>query len=246
MQPFLLAIETSTRTARVALVSMDGQVMSQASLTADRHAANLLNLCDQLFKATHTTPAQLAAIACGAGPGSFTGLRVGMAMGKGLALPFAAPFVLQSSLHVLALDLAHESNAPMGQTVVACLDAGKGEVHAQPFTCSAPGVVTSAAEPWRLAPSDLCERLRSAQPQFHALGGPELAKFPALSAASAVAPMRLLPDVPGPSAVHLARLAWTALANGHAVDLATAAPTYGRGPDITTPKRKTVGDANAS
>lgn len=245
MQPLLLAIETSTRTARVALVREDGTEVCQAALTADRHAANLLAMCDQLFQAANTTPAQLAAIACGAGPGSFTGLRVGLALAKGLAMPFGTPLVLQSSLHTVAWDVAIASEASPGQSVVACLDAGKGEVHAQIFGCEGGGVSPSD-EPWRLSPSDLCERVASRPNAVYAFGGPELAKFPALAQGAALRPTLFLPAVNGPSATLLARLAWVALAQGHAVPLASAAPTYGRGPDITTPKRKTIGEAGAA
>ena len=243
MQRMLLAIETSTSTARVALVSEDGTVAFHASLTADRHAANLLTMCDGLFKAANTTPTQLAAIACGAGPGSFTGLRVGMALGKGLAMPFATPFVLQSSLHTLAFDLVAESEAAPGQSVVACLDGGKGELHAQRFVCSNDGL-TASDEPWRLSPADLCDRLRLSAAAIHAVGGPRLNKFPALLQGMACS--KFLPDVQGPSAAQLARWAWAALHQGNVTDLGAAAPTYGRGPDITTPKRKTVGEAGSS
>ena len=52
--------------------------------------------------------AELGGIACGRGPGSFTGLRVGLAVAKGLALPFDLPLYLVSSLEALALDLARQ------------------------------------------------------------------------------------------------------------------------------------------
>ncbi len=241
-RPFL-AIETSTRTARVGLFDAAGNTLALAAQTADRHSAGLLSLCDQLFQQTGTAPCGLVMIACGAGPGSFTGLRVGLALAKGLALPFATPLVLISSLHTLACDLAALPQAKAASHLVACLDAGKGELHAQIFFAGQHGPEPQQAA-WRLSPEELCKRLELSHGQGPMVaGGPELAKFPAL-VARAQSPTRgasWVLDAPGPSAVCLAGLALDALADGQAQDLATAAPTYGRLPDITQPRRKIVG-----
>ena len=100
---FILAIETATPTARVAVLGRDGARRAAREATAERHSSNLLRLCDEVLREAGVGPAALDAIACGAGPGSFTGLRVGLAVGKGLALPTERPFFLISSLAALAL-----------------------------------------------------------------------------------------------------------------------------------------------
>jgi tRNA threonylcarbamoyladenosine biosynthesis protein TsaB len=105
----LLAFDTSTPTARVALISPAGECLGLREKTAARHSANLLALCDEILRALRVKVGDLRAIACGAGPGSFTGLRVGLAVAKGLALPTALPLVLLSSLDALACDLAAAS-----------------------------------------------------------------------------------------------------------------------------------------
>lgn len=235
----LLAVETSTRTAYVALTSAAGATLASAYHTADRHSGNLLALCDRLFQETDTTPAQLGAIACSAGPGSFTGLRVGMSVAKGLALPFATPLILVSSLHTLAIDLSLIEEARGTASIVACLDAGKGELHVQEFIRKETAVQASS-EPLRLLPTDLVERLRGRQSEL-LVGGPQLTKFQAMAEIEELKGVHLFAAMPGPSAQSLAALALAALARGETTDLATAAPTYGRGPDITTPKRKIVG-----
>ncbi len=95
---YILAIETSTTTARVAVLDRAGARRAAREATAERHSSNLLRLCDEVLREAGVVPAALDAIACGAGPGSFTGLRVGLAVGKGLALPTSRPFLLVSSL----------------------------------------------------------------------------------------------------------------------------------------------------
>ena len=250
----MLAVETATRSAYVGIFDVDGQPLALAHQTADRHSAGLLTLCDRLFHQTQLSPKHLAAIACGAGPGSFTGLRVGMAMAKGLALPFNTPLLLVSSLHTLACDLAALPEAETATCFVPCIDAGKGELHAQLFSPSAHGPIAQEGA-WRLSPEALCERVATlasnavtqmAAPAVGALvlmGGPGLGKFSQLGAFAGTCPhgISVKLDVAGPSAVSLAALAHKALAQGNVQDLATSAPTYGRLPDITQPKRKIVG-----
>ncbi|MDB4980696.1 MAG: peptidase glycoprotease, partial [Myxococcales bacterium] len=152
----ILCLDTSTQAARVAIVDGAGVAIARAEATADRHSPHVLKLCDEVLVAAGLTPAGLDAIACGAGPGSFTGLRVGLSVAKGLALATGKPLLLLSSLQALALDLARA--APEARVVVPCIDAGKGEVYA--FDCAVNGgVVAVGGEPWRLAPAALAERL---------------------------------------------------------------------------------------
>ena len=126
----LLALDTSTPTARVALLSAAGECLLAREKTAARHSANLLGLCDEILRGVGVAVGDLGAIACGAGPGSFTGLRVGLAVAKGLALPTGLPYVfLVSSLEALACDLAAKS--PDAQRVLPCIDAGKGQIYAR-------------------------------------------------------------------------------------------------------------------
>ena len=127
----LLAFDTSTPTARVALISTAGECLVLREKTAARHSANLLALCDEILTAGSVKVGDLGAIAAGAGPGSFTGLRVGLAVAKGLALPTDLPLVLLSSLDALAIDLAALAASSGAQVLLPCIDAGKGQVYAR-------------------------------------------------------------------------------------------------------------------
>ena len=133
----LLAFDTSTPTARVALISADGECLVLRAKTAARHSANLLGLVDEVLRESGLAVAGLGAIACVAGPGSFTGLRVGLAVAKGLALPSARPLILVSSLDALACDL--EAAAPEARWLLPCLDAGKGQIYARLYDAGASG-----------------------------------------------------------------------------------------------------------
>src|SRR6185312_4650924 len=152
MSELFLCLDTSTPTARVAILDGDGQVRFAAEATAQRHAAHLLPLCAEAMRAVGVAPAGLAGIACGGGPGSFTGLRVGLAAAKGLALPTGVPLYVVSSLEALALDIL--ASRP-GATAVPCLDAGKGEVYVAAYAADPQRLVRELAPSARLNPDQV-------------------------------------------------------------------------------------------
>src|SRR5882672_6116495 len=153
----ILAIETSTPTARVAVLDAAGARRAAREATAARHSSNLLRLCDEALREAAVASAALAAIACGAGPGSFTGLRVGLAVAKGLALPSERPLVLISSLAALALDILGtlEAAEPAGAIAAPCIDAGKGQIYVGFFRHDDAGLVVALSEEWVLDPAEL-------------------------------------------------------------------------------------------
>jgi tRNA threonylcarbamoyladenosine biosynthesis protein TsaB len=227
----LLAFETSGPIARVALVDPAGVRLAGGQRAGERHSDSLLPLCDEVLSGARVTASALGAIACGAGPGSFTGLRVGLAVAKGLALPWDLPVVLISSLRALAEDLA-----PLGGAELApCIDAGKGEVYGQLHGRAGPDQPLLARGPEQRLTPDAYAR-QCAERAGVVVGGTGLdrheAVFRQLAGAAA-----LHPGFPGPTAEAVARLALARLARGERDDLAAAVPSYGRSPDITTAKR---------
>jgi len=249
----LLCLDTATATARIAIVDGAGVALARAEATAERHSGHVLALCDEALRAAGLAPADLGGLACGAGPGSFTGLRVGLAVVKGLALATGKPLLLVSSLRALALDLARAAaprasdlargaapRAPGAWTAVPCIDAGKGEVYALACAVDASGAVAPASgpdnadgAPWRLTPEALAARLVGLPGVIVAGNG---AERHAATLDGALPPGAHRASVDGPTALAIAALAWPRFARGEADDLDKSVPFYGRPPDITTKK----------
>jgi tRNA threonylcarbamoyladenosine biosynthesis protein TsaB len=96
---------------------------------------------------------EVGLFAAAAGPGSFTGLRSGLATVKGLALTLGRPAVGVPTLHAVAY------GARPARRVVALIPAGRGEVFAQLLAVSAEGVVTEVESPTHMPPARLCEKV---------------------------------------------------------------------------------------
>lgn len=124
----LLAIDTATSAGSVALCrdeTLLGEILFNVRGT---HSERLMATIRQLLAETGLDLAQIDAFAVVRGPGSFTGLRVGMASAQGLALATGRPVIGVSSLQALAMNLG-EASLP----VCALLDARKQEVYAGLF-----------------------------------------------------------------------------------------------------------------
>jgi len=228
----ILAFDTSTPCARVAVVSDAGEIISTAEMTAARHSSNLLNLCDQVLGTAGIKISKVRALACGAGPGSFTGLRVGLAVAKGLALADDLPLVLVSSLDALALDLA---GAAQGDGILPCIDAGKGQVYARLYRTNQSPPLAMGEDDLMLTPEQLCAWVKGhAAGTMVLAGGNGVDRYAEVFQAQLGSP--ILRAAPGPSALSVGRLALARLARGERDDLASSVPRYGRPPDITKPK----------
>src|SRR4051812_32405771 len=130
----VLGIDTATTTAGIAIVDEDGRVLAEARHATAGRGADLLVAIDRVCRDAAVAPAELHAIAIGAGPGSFTGLRIGMATAKGIAFAARRPLWAVSSLAALAADAAEElagEPPPVHAGVIcAALDARRGELFA--------------------------------------------------------------------------------------------------------------------
>ena len=101
----ILATESSSLTAGAAIIK-DDVVLAEYSVSFKKtHSQTLLPMIDEVVKMTETNLKELDAIAISAGPGSFTGLRIGMATVKGLSMGSNKPYLSISSLDALAYSL---------------------------------------------------------------------------------------------------------------------------------------------
>ncbi len=129
----LLAIDTSTRYAGVALADADRVLSSRSWYSAVNHTAELMPAVAQTLAAAQLTVKNLAGIAVALGPGGFSALRVGMSVAKGLALASGRPLV-----GVGTLDSEAQPYLDSGLPVCALLDAGRGEVASAHFGAAGP------------------------------------------------------------------------------------------------------------
>jgi tRNA threonylcarbamoyladenosine biosynthesis protein TsaB len=121
----ILAVDTTTARESVAVV-WDGEVRGEVRVhSTDSHSRRLVPAIDFLLQSLALPPAQIEGYAVTTGPGSFTGLRVGLSTVQGLALASGRPCLGLSALDVLAARIA--GSAPH---LAALMDATRGEVFA--------------------------------------------------------------------------------------------------------------------
>jgi tRNA threonylcarbamoyladenosine biosynthesis protein TsaB len=122
----LAAIEVSTRICSVALLDMmTGEVVNELTLPGEMESSQtLIPALEEMLRRRLLTPEDLAAVAVSVGPGSFTGIRVGLSTAQGLCLPGGIPAYGISSLDGLAENL--REGGWEGETL-ALVDAQRGE-----------------------------------------------------------------------------------------------------------------------
>jgi tRNA threonylcarbamoyladenosine biosynthesis protein TsaB len=124
----ILAIDTAGQTAGVA-VALGGEVRAWAVETsAPRHAERLFPMVDATLSGAGIARTDVACVAVTRGPGSFTGLRVGIVTAKGIAFSLGIPVVGVSTLEALA-----QGARPFPGLVAAALDARKRQVYAAAY-----------------------------------------------------------------------------------------------------------------
>ena len=121
----LLAFETATEACSVA-VSVDGEVRERFAIAPRRHTGLALPWADALLAEAGLAKSQLDAIAVGRGPGAFTGVRLAVAIARGIALALDRPVLPVSTLAALAARAT-------GGRVIAAIDARMGEVYLGAF-----------------------------------------------------------------------------------------------------------------
>lgn len=211
----ILAIETSTERCSVALAT-GSQIRSVSKIAGQKHSGLLLPMIDTMMREAGLGIGELDAIAFGAGPGSFTGLRIACGVAQGLAFAVGCKVVPVCTLEALA-------EASGGVNVVVCTDARMGQVYLGAFEREESGWQT------RLAPM-LCDpHAVPMLPGTAWLGcGSGFGRYPDIGAgpyAGVVTEFRS--DIEA-DAREVAILAVQKLAAGGGVDATAAAPIYVR------------------
>lgn len=136
----ILSIETGTDICSVALSRDNTLLALRESVTGREHAAKLGVYIDEILRENEVEPDELDAVAVGKGPGSYTGLRIGVSMAKGLCYGLEIPLIGIGSLEALACVAAEDFEAGIldidnWETAHLCpmIDARRMEVYAQVF-----------------------------------------------------------------------------------------------------------------
>jgi tRNA threonylcarbamoyladenosine biosynthesis protein TsaB len=216
----VLAIDTTTPHGSVALAEGESVLGEVRLRVTDSHSAHVLPAADFLLDALGLNPAQLDGCAVTTGPGSFTGLRVGLSTAQGLALAAGVPCLGVSALDVLAQRIAGAAD-----TLVAMIDAYRGEVYAAVYERDG----RIRADAILVAPERLLEGLPEA-PAF--IGDGALKHSEGIRAAR---PRALFPSRSLYLAGTLARMAGPRLSAGEGIPPAALRPLYLRSPDIRRP-----------
>jgi tRNA threonylcarbamoyladenosine biosynthesis protein TsaB len=138
---YILGIETSTKTGSVAVVSEEGVIVQYSLNIEVTHSERLMATVDRVLTDTGLAIAEMGGYAVAIGPGSFTGLRIGLAAVKGLALATGKPIAAVPTLEALAWNLPHAAHA-----VCPLLDARKNEVYAAVYRFEGNALVHVMAE----------------------------------------------------------------------------------------------------
>jgi tRNA threonylcarbamoyladenosine biosynthesis protein TsaB len=237
----ILALDTSTACCTLALTRgtvVEGEILASVSLNSRaKHSRRLLAVISWMFAETEVDWPMIDGIAVGLGPGSFTGLRIGMATAKGLAAASGVPLVGIPTLDALARRCTSE------KLICAVLDARKKQVYTAFYRMGSSGLAERIGEFQAVDPASLMNGIRE----------------PVLMVGDAVVTYRKMwqqglgekvtfapSEMHSPSAAAMGLLGGSELAAGRSLDLASAAPLYVRASDAELGlKRKKEGKPEA-
>ncbi len=126
----ILAFDTTAKTATVSLTEDEKLIGVTVLDTPNTHSVTLLPMAQSLLKSADADIGDIELFVCSAGPGSFTGVRIGVATVKGLAYPEGKPCVGVSALEALAMNISCYDGV-----LCAVMDARRGQLYNALFEC---------------------------------------------------------------------------------------------------------------
>lgn len=193
----VLAFDTATASTTVALIDFSAGLELEArddppAGERPRHATRLLRLIAETLERAGGGWDAVDRIAVGVGPGTFTGLRIGVATARALTQSRGIPLIGVGTLRSLALNAGTVDQGPAPGAVLAVLDARRGEAFAAAWALAGDAGARVLAEPLlepsALAPEALAERVEAFGPPPLAIGSGAIEFRAALERAGAIAP----------------------------------------------------------
>ena len=215
----LLALETSAKSVSAAVVEDGGVLASCFQCTGLTHSRTLMPMVEAMLQNAELTLAELDALAVATGPGSFTGLRIGVSALKGLAWAADKPCLGVSTLEAMAYNLAH-----LDALLVCAMDARRHQIYNALFQAQG-GALTRLCPDRAIALEDVREELRGDPRRKIVLGDGALLCYDDLSkngVACELAPAALRWQ----NAVGVALAAQNAYARGEACSAQALRPAY--------------------
>ncbi|GAB6012368.1 tRNA (adenosine(37)-N6)-threonylcarbamoyltransferase complex dimerization subunit type 1 TsaB [Viscerimonas tarda] len=215
--PCILHIETSTLACSVAVSLNGGTIYKEEAPDGPSHASLLGVFVDNAVRFTRTNNIRLEAVAVSCGPGSYTGLRIGVSEAKGLCFGLGLPLIALNTLLIMAAKTVKDSSLPEDALLCPMIDARRMEVYA--------GIYNRQLEPVRGIGADIVdensyrEYLLQHQVVFFGNGADKCKDY--LSSENAL----FLENV-YPVASDMVALAEDAFAAGDFVDIAYFEPFY--------------------
>ena len=160
----ILALETSAKSVSCAVVEDGAPLASAYQCTGLTHSRTLLPMVDAMLKNAELTLEEIDAIAIAAGPGSFTGLRIGIASVKGLAWAADKPCLGVSTLEAMAENIAH-----LDGLIVGAMDARRSQVYNAVFEAK-DGALTRLCPDRAISLEDLTRELSDETRHITVLG----------------------------------------------------------------------------
>ena len=151
----ILALETSAKAVSAA-VTEDGKILCAGYQdTGLTHSRTLMPIVEHILKNTGLTMADMDAVAVAAGPGSFTGIRIGVAAAKGLAFAADKPIAGVSTLAAMARNVAFSDGL-----IICAMDARRNQIYNALFEANA-GTLTRLTDDRAISLADLLEELKN-------------------------------------------------------------------------------------
>ena len=150
----ILAFETSAKAGSVALLEDDRLLGESYQNTGLTHSQTIMAMAEDLIKACDHTPQDIRAVAVAAGPGSFTGIRIGVAAAKGFAWGAELPCYGVSTLESMALALGAYNGY-----VLPVMDARRNQVYTATFRAEN-GKLTRLTEDRAISLEELAEEIK--------------------------------------------------------------------------------------
>lgn len=227
MSSTILAIDTATEACSVALLK-NGQVFSHFEVCLQQHSQRILPLVDEMLTQAGIKLKDVDGLAFGRGPGSFTGVRIGIGIAQGLAFGVDIPVLPISNLQIIAQGAIRR--ATQSERIAVAIDARMNEVYFAEFAVEN-GLAVGLTEESVLSPSDLSDHLSANKKATLAVGtgwSAYEANFAGLFSEGLLCAESEAQDGNLPNALDMLPIASQMLQDGQTVRATEAEPVYVR------------------